>query len=63
MKFKSAFSYYAVFDATAKIDFTLGVRARGKTDSERLRRLQRHEKLDCAYNGQLTIAAPLGQSC
>ena len=63
MKLKSAFSYYAVFDATAKMDFTLGVRARGKTDSERLLRLQWHEKLDRAYNGQLTITVPLGQSC
>jgi hypothetical protein len=63
MDLKLAFSYYAVFDAAAKIDFTPGVRARGKTDSERLLRLQRHEKLDCAYNGQLTIAAPLGHSC
>jgi hypothetical protein len=62
MKLKSAFSYYAVYDATAKIDFTLGGRVRGKTDSERLLRFQRHEKLDRAYNGQLTIAAPLGQS-
>ena len=63
MKLKSAFSYYAVFGATPKIDFTLGVRAGGKTDSERLLRLQWHEKLDCAYNGQLTIPAPHGQSC
>jgi hypothetical protein len=61
MELKSAFSYYAVFHATAKIDVIPGVRARGKTDSERLLRLQRHEKFDCAYNGQPTIAAPLGQ--
>jgi hypothetical protein len=63
MELKSAFSYYAVFDTTAKIDFTLGGGARGKTDCERLLRLQRHKKLDRVYNGQLTITAPLGQRC
>ena len=63
MELKSAFNYYAAFDTTAKIDFSLSFRARGKVDSERLFRLQRHEKLDCAYSGKLTIAAPLGQRC
>lgn len=63
MKLESAFDYYAAFDTTAKIDFILSFRARGKVDCERLLWLQRHEKLDCAYSGKLTIIAPLGQRC
>jgi hypothetical protein len=63
MELKSAFNYYAAFDRTAKIDFTLSLRARGKVDSEQLLRLQRYEKLDCAYSGNLTIVVPLGQRC
>jgi hypothetical protein len=63
MELKSAFNYYAAFDTTAKIDFTLSFRGRGEVDSEGLLRLQRHEKLDRAYSGKLAIVAPLGQRC
>ena len=60
---KSTFNYHAVFDTTAKINFVLSALTRGKTDSERLLRLQGHEKLDCAHDGKVRIFAPLGQSC
>src|SRR6266404_1237402 len=60
---KSAFGYHSVFHTTAKIQFALSVPIPGKTDSERLFRLQRHEKLGSAYGGKLTALAPRSQSC
>ena len=60
---KSPFQYQAVFDTTVKVDFTFHVLTRGKTDRERLLRLQRHDKFDCAYEGKLTVLAPRAQSC
>ena len=60
---KPPFQYQAVFDTTAKVDFAFNIFARGKTDRERLPRLQRHEKFDRAYDGKLTVLTPLGQSC
>jgi len=60
---KSPFHYQAVFDTTAKVDFAFNVFALGKTDRERLPRLQWHEKFDCAYDGKLTVLTPLGQRC
>ncbi len=60
---KPPFQYQAVFDTTAKVDFAFNIFARGKTDRERLLRLQRHKKFDCAYDSKRTVLAPLGQSC
>ena len=60
---KSPFQYQALFDTTVKVDFALNVLIRGKTDRERLLRLQWREKLDCAYDGKLTAFAPVNQSC
>jgi len=48
---------------TAKSNFALSVLTRDKTDIERLARLQGHEKLDCAYNDNVRIFAPVSQSC
>jgi hypothetical protein len=48
---------------TAKSNFALGALTRDKADSERLARLQGHEKLDCAYGGNVRIFAALGQGC
>jgi len=45
------------------MDFAVSVMASGKTDSERLIRLQGREKLDRAHGGKARIFAPLGQSC
>jgi hypothetical protein len=52
-----------VFNTAEEIDFAVSVAAAGKTDSERLLRLQWREKLDRAYRGKARIFAPLGQSC
>ena len=60
---KSTFNYHVVSNTTREIDFTVSIVAAGKTDSERLLRLQGHEKLDCAHDGKVRIFAPLGQSC
>src|SRR5204862_1076922 len=60
---KSTFNYHPVFDTTAKIDFVLSFFARGKTDSERLLRLQRHKKLDCLYDSNASVFAPLVHRC
>jgi|SRR6266480_855559 len=60
---KSPFHYQAVFDTTVKVNLALNVLTRGKTDRERLLRLQRHKKFDCAYDSKRTVLAPLGQSC
>ena len=48
---------------TAESNLALSVFTRDKADSERLAGLQGHEKLDCAYDGNVRIFAPLGQSC
>jgi hypothetical protein len=48
---------------TAKSNFALSALTRDKADSERLARLQGHEKLDCAYGGNVRIFAALGQGC
>jgi len=48
---------------TAESNLALSVFTRDKADSERLAGLQGHEKLDCAYDGNVRIVAPLGQSC
>jgi len=58
---KLPFNYYAASGATAKIDFARGVVIRGKTDGERLLRLQRREKLYRSDAGNLTLFAPLKQ--
>ena len=48
---------------TAKSNLALSLLTHDKADCERLARLQGHEKLDCAYDGNVRIVAPLGQSC
>jgi hypothetical protein len=48
---------------TAKSNFVLSALTRDKADSEPLARLQRHEKLDCAYDDNVRLFAPLGQRC
>jgi len=48
---------------TAKSNLALSLLTHDKADCERLARLQGHEKLDCAYDGNVRIIAPLGQSC
>jgi hypothetical protein len=60
---KSTFNYHPIIDMTAKIDLILSVVIPDKADSERLVRLQGHEKFDCAYDGNARILAPLVQSC
>jgi hypothetical protein len=58
---KPAFNYHAVFDTTVKIDVSLDVIVRGKTNNEWLVRLQGHKKLDCADRGKLGRFPPLAQ--
>jgi hypothetical protein len=48
---------------TAKSNFALSALTRDKADSERLARLQGHKKLDCAYDDNVRIFAPVSQSC
>ena len=48
---------------TAKSNLALSLLTHDKADCERLARLQGHEKLDCAYDGNVRIVAPLSQSC
>jgi hypothetical protein len=48
---------------TAKSNLALSLLTHDKANGERLARLQGHEKLDCAYDGNVRIVAPLGQSC
>ncbi|HEV8618402.1 MAG TPA: hypothetical protein VGQ70_02810 [Candidatus Udaeobacter sp.] len=48
---------------TAKSNFPLSVLTHEKADGEQLARLQGREKLNCAYDGDVRIFAPLGQSC
>jgi hypothetical protein len=52
-----------VSNTTREIDFTVSIVAAGKTDSERLLRLQWREKLDRTYGDKARMFAPLGQSC
>ena len=60
---KSTLNYHPILDMTAKSNLAVKMFARGKTDSKGLAGLQGHEKLDCAYDGNVKIFAPLGQSC
>jgi len=58
---KSTLNYHAILDSTAKINLALSVFTRGKTDSERLFRLQGSEKLDGAHDFDTRILAPFGE--
>ena len=48
---------------TAKSNLALLPLSHDKADCERLARLQGHEKLDCAYDGNVRIFTPLDQRC
>jgi hypothetical protein len=60
---KSTFNYHPILDTKAKSNLALSVLTHDQADGKWLVRLQGREKLDCAYDGNVRIFAPLGQSC